>query len=137
LGNSAWMGRLKVLQAYTDPMHMWTATAATGISQRLNDVPDCEEVTCVWGVAMVFSLFVLAGFYRKRPFAARDRRQVMLSFRYKNGVFCVLPNVVLSSRAHAVVRDLGMRRRLMVVFMRRRVGPAKEQTHGICIVLSV
>src|SRR6266481_1767654 len=29
------MGRLNVLQEYTEPMHRWMATAAAGISQRL------------------------------------------------------------------------------------------------------
>src|SRR5438445_10537985 len=30
------MGRLNVLQEYTEPMQTWTAIAATGMSQRLN-----------------------------------------------------------------------------------------------------
>src|SRR6266581_9709616 len=34
-GNSALIGRLNVLQEYTEPMHRWIATAAAGISQRL------------------------------------------------------------------------------------------------------
>src|SRR5688572_31032185 len=33
-GNSAWIGRLKVLHAYTDPMHTWTSTAPMGMTQR-------------------------------------------------------------------------------------------------------
>ena len=32
------MGRLNVLHAYTDPMQMCTATAPTGMNQRLNEV---------------------------------------------------------------------------------------------------
>jgi hypothetical protein len=32
------MGRLKMLQEYTEPMQIWIATAATGISQRLKGV---------------------------------------------------------------------------------------------------
>src|SRR5262249_50478051 len=34
-GSAAWIGRLNVLHAYTEPMHMCTATAPTGINQRL------------------------------------------------------------------------------------------------------
>ena len=34
-GNSSWMGRLKVLHAYTEPMHRCTATAPSGMNQRL------------------------------------------------------------------------------------------------------
>src|SRR6202000_630971 len=30
------IGRLKVLQAYTEPIQIWIATAATGMSHRLN-----------------------------------------------------------------------------------------------------
>ena len=33
-GNSAWIGRLNVLHAYTEPMQMCTATAPTGMRHR-------------------------------------------------------------------------------------------------------
>jgi hypothetical protein len=39
------MGRLNVLQAYTDPIQMWTATAPIGINQRLKDVPAAREIS--------------------------------------------------------------------------------------------
>src|SRR5215467_1119454 len=33
LGNRDWIGRLNVLQAYTDPIQIYTATAPIGINQ--------------------------------------------------------------------------------------------------------
>src|SRR5437016_3216914 len=35
-GNSDWIGRLNVLQAYTEPIQICTATAPTGMNHRLN-----------------------------------------------------------------------------------------------------
>src|SRR6187397_246226 len=37
-GSNCWIGRLNVLQAYTEPMQTCTATAPAGTSQRRSDV---------------------------------------------------------------------------------------------------
>src|SRR3954470_1855920 len=39
-GNSAWIGRLNVLHAYTEPMQICTSTAPIGIRQRLGEAAD-------------------------------------------------------------------------------------------------
>src|SRR5215475_12200299 len=50
-GIKACIGRLNVLQAYTDPMQICTATAPTGINHRLNPAAMCVSVVAaVWGV---------------------------------------------------------------------------------------
>src|SRR5690348_7607638 len=43
-GSNAWIGRLKVLQAYTEPMQMCTATAPTGINHRLKPAATAVSV---------------------------------------------------------------------------------------------
>src|SRR4051812_42929460 len=52
------MGRLKVLQAYTEPMQIWMATAATGISQRLNAASMRTPETPEAAVVDIYFFFV-------------------------------------------------------------------------------
>ncbi len=45
-GKSAWIGRLNVLHAYTEPIHRCTATAPRGMIQRL-EVMDRESYRAI------------------------------------------------------------------------------------------